>query len=43
VINAGRGDHNRLFHNRGDGMFEDATEKAGVGCTNFSGGCRHAI
>ena len=23
---------NRLFHNRGDGTFEDVTEKAGVGC-----------
>lgn len=43
VINSGRGDHNRLFHNRGDGTFEDVTEKAGVGCTNFSGGCMHAI
>jgi tetratricopeptide (TPR) repeat protein len=28
---------NRLYHNRGDGTFEDATEQAGVGVLDFSG------
>src|SRR5947208_12530926 len=43
VVNSGRNDHNHLFHNRGDGTFEDVTERAGVGCTNFNGGNMHAI
>ena len=43
VVNSGRNDHNHLFHNRGDGTFEDVTEKAGVGCPNTHGGCMHAI
>jgi hypothetical protein len=43
VINSGKDDHNHLFHNRGDGTFEDVTEKAGVGCPNRRGGCMHAI
>jgi len=43
VINSGRNDRNHLFHNRGDGTFEDVTDKAGVGCANLQGGCMHAI
>ena len=43
VVNSGRDDHNHLFHNRGDGTFQDVTERAGVGCTNRQGGCMHAI
>jgi hypothetical protein len=43
VINSGRNDRNHLFHNRGDGTFEEVTDKAGVGCTNVHGGCMHAI
>jgi hypothetical protein len=43
VVNSGRNDHNHLFHNRGDGTFEDVTARAGVGCTNVVGGCMHAI
>ncbi len=43
VVNSGRNDRNHLFHNRGDGTFEDVTDKAGVGCTNFEGACMHAI
>jgi len=29
---------NKLFHNRGDGTFEDVTDRAGVGVTGFSTG-----
>ena len=43
VTNSGRDDRNHLFHNRGDGTFEDVTDKAGVGCTNVEGGCMHAV
>lgn len=43
VVNSGRNDRNHLFHNRGDGTFEDVTDRAGVGCTNRLGGCMHAI
>jgi hypothetical protein len=43
VVNSGRGDRNHLFHNRGNGTFEDVTDAAGVGCTNVNGGCMHAI
>jgi hypothetical protein len=43
VVNSGRNDRNHLFHNRGDGTFEDVTDRAGVGCTNIHGGCMHAI
>src|SRR5258708_31576904 len=39
VVNSGRNDRNHLFHNRGDGTFEDVTAAAGVGCTNVEGGC----
>ncbi|HEU4751477.1 MAG TPA: VCBS repeat-containing protein, partial [Armatimonadota bacterium] len=28
----------RLFHNRGDGTFEDVTERSGMGSTRFGGG-----
>ncbi len=30
---------NRLFHNRGDGSFEDETERAGVGGLGYGMGC----
>src|SRR5438876_11476629 len=43
VVNSGRNDTNHLFHNRGDGTFEDVTDKAGAGCTNVNGACMHAI
>jgi len=43
VTNSGRGDQNRLFHNRGDGTFEDVTSRAGVGCGNPQGASMHAI
>jgi hypothetical protein len=43
VTNSGRGDRNRLFHNRGDGSFEDATESAGVGCGNPAGASMAAV
>src|SRR5436305_6291581 len=32
VVNSGRNDRNHLFHNRGDGTFEEVTAAAGVGC-----------
>jgi len=41
-LDAGKGDPrpgNRLFANRGDGTFEDVTERAGVGDTGFAYGC----
>lgn len=43
VTNCGRGDHNRLFRNRGDGTFEDVTEHSGVACPNTTGASMHAI
>ncbi len=43
VTNSGRGESNRLFRNRGDGTFEDVTERAGVGCGNPEGASMHAI
>ena len=43
VINSGCRQSNHLFHNRGDGTFEDVTEKAAVGCGNPTGACMHAI
>jgi hypothetical protein len=43
VTNCGRGDHNRLFHNRGGGVFEDVAGPAGVACGNPEGACVHAV
>ena len=43
VTNSGRGDRNVLYHNRGDGTFEDVTDLAGVGCGNATGGSMHAV
>jgi hypothetical protein len=43
VVNSGRGDRNRLFHNRRDGTFEEVTARAGVGCENVLGGNMHAL
>jgi enediyne biosynthesis protein E4 len=43
VIDSGPHQKNHLFHNRGDGTFEDVTDKAGVGCANEQGACMHAI
>jgi hypothetical protein len=43
VINSGRGQANRLFHNKGDGTFEDLTVQAGVGCGNPYGASMHAV
>jgi hypothetical protein len=43
VTNSGPHQKNRLFHNRGDGTFEDVTDAAGVGCENVHGACMHAI
>jgi hypothetical protein len=43
LTNSGRGDSNRLLHNRGDGTFEDATPGSGVACGNPTGASMHAI
>ncbi|MGD2110174.1 MAG: CRTAC1 family protein [Phycisphaerae bacterium] len=43
VTNSGRGDRNVLFHNRGDGSFDDVTDVAGVGCGNPTGASMHAL
>ena len=43
VINSGRGSANRLYHNRGDGTFEDVAQRAGVACGNPKGACVHAV
>lgn len=33
--------HNVLFHNRGDGTFEDVTERSGTGHTGYGMGCTY--
>jgi hypothetical protein len=43
VTSSGRGDTNRLFRNRGDGTFEDVTERAGVGVGNTEGASMAAV
>jgi hypothetical protein len=43
VTNSGRGSPNSLFHNRGDGTFEDVAAKAGVACGSPDGASMHAI
>jgi enediyne biosynthesis protein E4 len=43
VIDSGPHQKNHLFHNCGDGTFEDVTDQAGVGCQNEEGACMHAI
>jgi hypothetical protein len=43
VTNSGRGSPNRLFHNRGDGTFEEVAATAGVACGNPEGASMHAI
>jgi hypothetical protein len=43
VTNSGRGDINHLFHNRGDGTFDDVTSAAGVECGNPHGASMHAV
>jgi enediyne biosynthesis protein E4 len=43
VTNSGRGSPNRLFHDRGDGTFEDVAARAGVACGNPEGACMHAV
>jgi hypothetical protein len=43
VTNSGSGSPNRLFHNRGDGTFEEVAAKAGVACGNPEGASMHAI
>jgi hypothetical protein len=43
VTNSGAGDPNRLFHNRGDGTFEEVAAAAGVACGNAAGACMAAV
>ena len=43
VTSSGRGDSNRLFLNRGDGSFRDATEASGTGVGNPVGASMHAV
>jgi hypothetical protein len=43
VINSGHDTPNRLFHNRGDGTFEEVAAKAGVACGNPEGASMHAV
>jgi hypothetical protein len=43
VTASGRNDTNRLFRNRGDGTFEDVTERAGVGVGNPEGASMAAV
>ena len=43
VTNSGRGDPNRLFRNRGGGVFEDVAAAAGVACGNPEGASMHAV
>jgi enediyne biosynthesis protein E4 len=43
VTNSGPGSSNRLFHNRGDGTFEEVAAKAGVACASPEGANMHAV
>jgi hypothetical protein len=43
LTSSGRGDGNRLLHNRGDGTFSDVTALAGVSCGNPHGAAMHAV
>ena len=43
VTSSGRNDSNRLFRNKGDGTFEDITERAGVGVGNPTGASMAAV
>ena len=43
VTESGRGDSNHLFRNRGDGTFEDITERSGVGVGNPEGASMAAV
>jgi len=43
VINSGRGDHNVLYRNLGNGTFEDVTDLTGVACGNTTGASMHAV
>jgi enediyne biosynthesis protein E4 len=43
VTSSGHGDSNRLFRNKGDGTFEDITERAGVGVGNPAGASMAAV